>query len=56
MSTYELRARRATPRPERSREARLTVAVVAATLVALGGVGLVAATRNTGGGGGGITI
>jgi hypothetical protein len=45
MSTYELRARRATPRPERTREARLTVAVVAATVIALGGVGIVAATR-----------
>jgi len=51
MSTYEVRARRATPRPERSREARLTIAVVVATVVALGAIGLVAATRNTGGGG-----
>jgi peptidoglycan hydrolase-like protein with peptidoglycan-binding domain len=45
MSTYELRARRATPRPERTREARITVAVVAATAIALGAVGLIAATR-----------
>jgi len=51
MSTYELRARRATPRPERNREKRLTVVVVAATLLALGAVGLVAATRHSGGGG-----
>jgi lipoprotein-anchoring transpeptidase ErfK/SrfK len=55
MSTYEVRARRATSRPERSREARITVAVVAATVLALGGVGLVAATRSGGGGGGGIS-
>jgi hypothetical protein len=51
MSTYELRARRATPRPKRHREARLTVAVVAATALALGAVGFIAATRNSGGGG-----
>jgi peptidoglycan hydrolase-like protein with peptidoglycan-binding domain len=54
MSTYELRARRATPRPRRDREARLTIAVVAATVLALGAVGLLAATRQPGGGGGGI--
>jgi hypothetical protein len=42
-------------RHERSREARITVAVVAATVLALGGVGVVAATRSGGDGGGGIS-
>lgn len=46
MNAYELRARRPVPAVHRAREARLTIAVVAGTVLALGGVGIVAATRD----------
>ena len=49
MNAHELRARRPIPAAHRVREARLTVAVVAGTLLALGGVALVGATRDGGG-------
>ena len=49
MNAHELRARRPVPTARRSREARLTVAVVAGTIIALGGVALVGATRDPGG-------
>jgi peptidoglycan hydrolase-like protein with peptidoglycan-binding domain len=54
MNAYELRARRPVPAVPRAREARLTVAVVAGTLLALGGVVFVGATRDPGGDGGSI--
>jgi lipoprotein-anchoring transpeptidase ErfK/SrfK len=46
MNAHELRARRPAPAVHRAREARLTVAVVAGTVVALGGVALVGAARD----------
>jgi peptidoglycan hydrolase-like protein with peptidoglycan-binding domain len=50
MNTHELRARRPLPSGHRAREARLTVAVVAGTVLALGGVAIVGATRDPGSG------
>ncbi|MET0143355.1 MAG: L,D-transpeptidase family protein [Ilumatobacteraceae bacterium] len=50
MNAYELRARRPAPNVPKVREARLTLVVVAATLAALGGLALVAAVRDPGGG------
>jgi peptidoglycan hydrolase-like protein with peptidoglycan-binding domain len=46
MNAYELRARRPVPAVHRAREARLTVAVVAGTILALGGVAFVGAARD----------
>ncbi len=45
MNAYELRAKRPVPEVERGREARLTVAVVAATVLALGGIAVLGITR-----------
>jgi peptidoglycan hydrolase-like protein with peptidoglycan-binding domain len=46
MNAHELRAKRPVPEVERAREARVTVAVVAATVIALGGIALLAVTRD----------
>jgi peptidoglycan hydrolase-like protein with peptidoglycan-binding domain len=48
MNAYELRARRPLPTAPRGREARLTVAVVAGTLLALAGGAGVGVTRDSG--------
>jgi hypothetical protein len=47
MNAHELRAKRPVPEVERSREARLTIAVVTATVVALGAIALLAVTRDS---------
>jgi len=48
MNAQQRRPRRPLPPDHRAREARLAIAVVAGTVIALGGVALVGATRNSG--------
>jgi peptidoglycan hydrolase-like protein with peptidoglycan-binding domain len=51
MNAHERRLRRPTSTDQRTREARLAVAVVAGTVIALGGIAVAGATRDSGGGG-----